>query len=157
MQADHIVTALLDGHEDMVKHLGRLAIDPAYEFEDAITNKNNLHKTYSAPKDWAYDLEIDIKPPDYDWLKTAWITIRYKRKNPGGSPKLHSGGYAAYRIEDAKKVAGALHQLLIVSRNPVSEHDMNSMYFNLVSLRKRSRNPRMDKKTHGYFRESESI
>jgi hypothetical protein len=154
VQAEHIVAVLLEGTDDMVQHLGRLAVNPAYEFEDAITNKKHLHKTYPAPKDWAYDLEIDIKPPGYDFVKTAWITIRYKRKDPGGTPSMHSGGYAAYRIEDAKKVAGRLHQLLIVSRNPVSDHDMNSMYFNLVSLRKPSKNSRMDKKTHGYFRGS---
>jgi hypothetical protein len=74
-EAEHIVTVLLEGTDDMVQHLGRLAVNPAYEFEDAITNKKHLHKTYPAPKDWAYDLEIDIKPPDYDWLKTAWRAL----------------------------------------------------------------------------------
>jgi hypothetical protein len=157
MQADRIVTALLDGHEDMVKHLGRLAIDPAYEFDDAITNRKPLHKTYTAPRDWCWDLEIDIKPPSFDFSKTAWITVRYKRKESLGALRIGGGGYAAYRIEDAKKVAAALNKLIFASRHPTSDADMSGLYYELDRLRWQPRNLRRDKNTHGYFRESESI
>jgi hypothetical protein len=147
MNAGHIVSLLLDGEEDMVKHLGRLAVDPMYEITDAMQTNREFDKVFPARDPWAYELKISIQPPIYSESKLRFITVLWDRSEE--SKKAHLNPikdrvhwYGSFSVKDTPAVASALKGLINAAKiATVGNSQLTNALHKLMALQWRAKNP----------------